>query len=74
MSTKINDTLHIKNFIDTINKADNSRQKNLTIDIEHAKRVRNGLTSLLLLLAELQANRSSSSTPTTDISMDGGDF
>jgi hypothetical protein len=72
MSTKINETLHIKNFIDQINKADNSRQKTVTIDIEHAKRVRNGLTSLLLLLAEVQSNRTASTT--TDISMDGGTF
>lgn len=72
MSIKINETLHIKNFIDQINKADNSRQKTVTIDIEHAKRVRNGLTSLLLLLAEVQSNKTSSTT--TDISMDGGTF
>ena len=72
MSTKINETLHIKNFIDEINKADNSRQKTVTIDIEHAKRVRNGLTSLLLLLAEVQSNKTATST--TDISMDGGSF
>jgi len=72
MSTKINETLHIKNFIDEINKADNSRQKTVTIDIEHAKRVRNGLTSLLLLLAEVQSNKTATST--TDISMDGGTF
>ena len=72
MSTKINETLHIKNFIDQINKADNSRQKTVTIDIEHAKRVRNGLTSLLLLLAEVQSNRTAPTT--TDISMDGGTF
>lgn len=72
MSTKINETLHIKNFIDQINKADNSRQKTVTIDIEHAKRVRNGLTSLLLLLAEVQSNKTASTT--TDISMDGGTF
>ena len=72
MSTKISETLHIKNFIDEINKADNSRQKTITIDIEHAKRVRNGLTSLLLLLAELQSTKTVSTT--TDISMDGGSF
>jgi len=72
MSTKISETLHIKNFIDEINKADNSRQKTVTIDIEHAKRVRNGLTSLLLLLAELQSTKTVSTT--TDISMDGGSF
>ena len=72
MSTKINDTLHLKNFIDSVNKADNSRQKSLTVDIEHAKRVRNALTSLLLLLAELQSAKTSSSSQ--DISMDGGNF
>jgi len=71
MSIKVDDTLHLKNFVDAINKADNSRQKTVTIDIEHAKRVRNALTGFLLLLAELQ-NKSSSSSQ--DISMDGGDF
>ena len=72
MSTKINETLHIKNFIDQINKADNSRQKTVTLDIEHAKRVRNGLTSLLLLLTELQSNKSL--TTPADVNMDGGNF
>ena len=71
MSIKVDDTLHLKNFVDAINKADNSRQKTVTIEIEHAKRVRNALTGFLLLLAELQ-NKSSSSSQ--DISMDGGDF
>lgn len=71
MSTKINETLHIKNFIDQINKADNSRQKTLTIDIEHAKRVRNGLLSILLALVE---KHDTSVQDVQDISMDGGSF
>ena len=72
MSTKINETVHIKNFIDQINKADNSRQKTVTIDIEHAKRGRNGLTSILLAMVERQTN--SPSQEVQDISMDGGTF
>jgi len=72
MSTKINETVHIKNFIDQINKADNSRQKTVTIDIEHAKRVRNGLTSILLAMVERQTN--SPSQEVQNISMDGGTF
>jgi len=71
MSTKIDDTLHLKNFIDSINRADNSRQKEVKIDIEQAKRVRNALTTLLLVLTELQNQKSSSST---DVNMDGGQF
>ena len=71
MSTKINETLHIKNFIDQINKADNSRQKTITIDIEHAKRVRNGLLSILLALVE---KHDASVQEVQDISMDGGSF
>lgn len=71
MSTKINETLHIKNFIDQINKADNSRQKTLTIDIEHAKRVRNGLLSILLALVE---KHDAGVQEVQDISMDGGSF
>lgn len=73
MSTKIDDTLHLKNFIDSINRADNSRQKEVRLDIEQAKRVRNSLTSLLLVLTELQNNRATSSN-TQDVNMDGGLF
>ena len=71
MSTKIDDTLHLKNFIESINKADNARQREIKIDIEHAKRVRNALTTLLIHYAEISSRRGESST---DISMDGGDF
>lgn len=73
MSTKLDDTLHLKNLIDQINKADNSRQKSITIDIEHGKRVRNALTTLLLLLAELQSRKTPSSE-IQDVNMDGGGF
>jgi len=71
MSTKVDDTLHLKNFIESINKADNARQREIKIDIEHAKRVRNALTTLLIHYAEIQSRRIESSP---DISMDGGDF
>lgn len=71
MSTKVDDTLHLKNFIDAINKADNARQREIKIDIEHAKRVRNALTTLLIHYTEIQSRRTESSP---DISMDGGDF
>jgi hypothetical protein len=71
MSTKVDDTLHLKNFIDAINKADNARQREIKIDIEHAKRVRNALTTLLIHYAEITSRRTESSS---DISMDGGEF
>ena len=71
MSTKVDDTLHLKNFIESINKADNARQREIKIDIEHAKRVRNALTTLLIHYAEIQSRRTESSA---DISMDGGNF
>ena len=71
MSTKVNDTLHLKNFIDAINKADNARQREIKIDIEHAKRVRNALTTMLIHYTEMSSRRTESSS---DISMDGGEF
>jgi len=71
MSTKVDDTLHLKNFIETINRADNARQREIKIDIEHAKRVRNALTTLLVHYVEIQSRRGES---TQDISMDGGEF
>ena len=37
MSTKVDDTLHLKNFIDVINRADNSKQREIKIDIEDYK-------------------------------------
>jgi hypothetical protein len=73
MSTKIDDTLHLKNFIDTVNRADNSRQREIKIDIEHAKRVRNALTTLLIHYAEITSRKQESSNQ-QDISMDGGSF
>jgi len=73
MSTKIDDTLHLKNFIDTVNRADNSCQREIKIDIEHAKRVRNALTTLLIHYAEITSRKQESSNQ-QDISMDGGSF
>ena len=73
MSTKIDDTLHLKNFVDAINKADNSRQQEIKIDIEHAKRVRNALTSLLIHYAEV-TSRKTEGSKVQDVNMDGGSF
>ena len=66
---KTDDTLHIKNFIEAINRADNTRQKNFSFDIEQAKRIRNALSILLLRLVDKESNQT-----TTSIQMDGGDF
>ena len=35
---KTDDTLHIKNFIEAINRADNTRQKNISFEIIFVKR------------------------------------
>ena len=66
---KTDDTLHIKNFIEAINRADNTRQKNISFDIEQAKRIRNALSVLLLRLVDKESKQT-----TTSIQMDGGDF
>ena len=73
MSTKVDDTLHLKNFIETINRADNSRQREIKIDIELAKRVRNALTTMLIHYVEIQSRRSTDDVESS-LSMDGGDF
>lgn len=73
MSTKVDDTLHLKNFIETINRADNSRQREIKIDIELAKRVRNALTTVLIHYVEIQSRRSTDNVESS-LSMDGGDF
>ena len=73
MSTKVNDTLHLKNFIEQINRADNAKQREVKVDIELAKRVRNALTSILIHMVELQ-NRKAPEQDLNDISMDGGGF
>ena len=73
MSTKVDDTLHLKNFIEMINKADNARQREIKVDVELAKRVRNALTTILIQYTEIQSRRSESNTG-NDISMDGGGF
>ena len=73
MSTKIDDTLHLKNFLEIINKADNARQREIKITTDHAKRVRNALTSLLIHYAEITSRKNTEvNTPNTE--MDGGKF
>lgn len=72
MSTKVDDTLHLKNFIEKINRADNSRQREIKIDIELAKRVRNALTTILIHYVEIQSRSSNDTASST--SMDGGNF
>ena len=73
MSTKIDDTLHLKNFIEIINKADNARQREIKITTDHAKRVRNALTSPLIHYAEITSRKNTEvNTPNTE--MDGGKF
>jgi len=71
MSTKVDDTLHLKNFIETINRADNSRQREVKIDIEHAKRVRNALTTILIHYVEIQSRKND---PSDSIDLSGGRF
>ena len=71
MSTKVDDTLHLKNFIETINRADNSRQREVKIDIEHAKRVRNALTTILIHYVEIQSRKNETSD---SIDLSGGRF
>ena len=68
---KQDETLHIKNFIESINRADNSRQKQMKFDIETIKRVRNSLNMLLLRLVDKQIK-----TPdqVQEIELNGGDF
>ena len=68
---KTDDTLHIKNFIEAINRADNSRQKEMKFDIETIKRVRNSLNMLLLRLVDKQIN---APTQVQEIELNGGDF
>jgi hypothetical protein len=74
MSTKIDDTLHLKNFINDVNRADNSRQKTVQIDIETAKRLRNALTNLLLDIVAVKTNKPDTTNDVTDVNMDGGTF
>ena len=74
MSTKIDDTLHLKNFINDVNRADNSRQKTVQIDIETAKRLRNALTNLLLDIVAVKTNQPDTTNDVTDVNMDGGTF
>jgi hypothetical protein len=74
MSTKIDDTLHLKNFINDVNRADNSRQKTVQIDIETAKRLRNALTNLLLDIVAVKTNKPNTTNDVTDVNMDGGTF
>lgn len=72
MLTKIDDTLHLKNFIESINKADNARQRELKVSIDQAKRVRNALTTILLHYAEIQSRKSQDVVDKKEL--DGGKF
>ena len=68
---KQDETLHIKNFIESINRADNSRQKQMKFDIETIKRVRNSLNMLLLRLVDKQIK---TTNQVQEIELNGGDF
>ena len=68
---KQDETLHIKNFIEAINRAENSRQKEMKFDIETIKRVRNSLNMLLLRLVDKKIN---APTQVQEIELNGGDF
>ena len=68
---KQDETLHIKNFIESINRADNSRQKEMKFDIETIKRVRNSLNMLLLRLVDKQITTTNQGQ---EIELNGGDF
>ena len=68
---KQHETLHIKNFIESINRADNSRQKEMKFDIETIKRVRNSLNMLLLRLVDKQIK---TTNQVQEIELNGGDF
>ena len=72
MLTKIDDTLHLKNFIESINKADNARQRELKVSIDQAKRVRNALTTILIHYAEIQSRKSQDVVDNKEL--DGGKF
>ena len=72
MSTKIDDTLHLKNFIESINKADSARQRELKVSIDQAKRVRNALTTILIHYAEIQSRKSQDVVDNKEL--DGGKF
>jgi|TARA_A100001011_G_scaffold320650_1_gene341319 hypothetical protein len=73
MSTKVDDTLHLKNFIDLIDKSENAKQKEVKINLAQAKKVRNSLTTLLLHYVEIQSRKQDQGGE-SQISMDGGDF
>ena len=73
MSTKVDDTLHLKNFIDLIDKSENVKQKEVKINLAQAKKVRNSLTTLLLHYVEIQSRKQDQGGE-SQISMDGGDF
>ena len=73
MSTKVDDTLHLKNFIELIDKSENAKQKEVKINLAQAKKVRNSLTTLLLHYVEIQSRKQDQGGE-SQISMDGGDF
>lgn len=73
MSTKVDDTLHLKNFIDLIDRSESAQQKEIKINLAQAKKVRNALTTLLLHYVEIQSRKTEQSEGSS-ISMDGGDF
>ena len=73
MSTKVDDTLHLKNFIDLIDKSENAKQKEVKINLAQAKKVRNSLTTLLLHYVEIQSRKQDQGGE-SQISMDGRDF
>jgi len=66
-------SIHINRFIDKIKMAESKRMKAVSLSIQEAKDLHGDITKLLLVLQELQSNKSDDNT-IQKIEVSGGDF
>lgn len=67
-------SLHINRFLDRVRQAESRQQRDVTMTVQEARDLHNDITRLLLIVTELQQNRSESTSDDTQttIEIQGG--
>jgi hypothetical protein len=67
-------SLHINRFLDRVSQAESRRQRDVSMTVQEARDLHNDITRLLLIVTELQQNRSESKSDDaqTTVEIQGG--
>jgi len=67
-------SLHISRFLDRVRAAESRQQRDVTMTVQEARDLHSDITRLLLVVEELRNQAQSTSTDTTEVVIQGGDF